>query len=195
MDSADSATGSIRSDVPHFQEQGRINPVSPSDRMSTEVYSTALDYLVIACVDVVFTHQDRLLLAKRHRPPRSSWWIIGGRMAAGEAPVTTVLRKAAEEAQLTLTADRCRYVGVYSTCFASRHQPPQAHGLHSLNLVYQIELTAVEKAAIALDSEEYSTWQWLDFQQISRLLDADEAMDVALLQVMKDLEFSQSGRG
>ena len=136
------------SDIPHFQEQGRTNPVSASDRMSTAVYGTALDYLVIACVDLVFTHQNRVLLAKRDRPPRNSWWIIGGRMAAGEAPVVAALRKAAEEAQLSqLTADRCRCIGVYSTCFANRHQPPQEHGLHSLNVVYHVELTAAEKAA------------------------------------------------
>ncbi|HEY9640390.1 MAG TPA: NUDIX hydrolase [Coleofasciculaceae cyanobacterium] len=193
MHSANLAPSSLSADlphsnVPHFQEQGRINPVSPSDRLSVEVYSTALDYLVIACVDLVLTHQDQVLLTQRDRPPRASWWIVGGRMAAGEAPVAAVLRKAAEEAQLSLTPDRCSYIGVYSTCFASRHQPPQQHGLHSVNLVYQIELTAAEQAAIALDPEEYSSWQWLDLQQISRLLDPQEAMDLALLNVMKDLE-------
>ncbi|NJR65807.1 MAG: NUDIX hydrolase [Leptolyngbyaceae cyanobacterium CRU_2_3] len=148
--------------------------------------------MVIACVDIVFTHQTQVLLAKRDRPPRADWWLIGGRMIAGEIPVEAVLRKAAEEAQMAqLTADRCRWLGVYSTCFANRHQPPQEHGLHSLNLVYSIELNPVEKAAIALDPEEYNTWQWIEPQQISRLLDRNKAMDLALLSIIRDWELSR----
>jgi ADP-ribose pyrophosphatase YjhB (NUDIX family) len=176
-------------DVPHFQEAGRINPVSPDDRMSDDVYSTALDFLVFACVDLVFTYQNQVLLAKRNTAPRSSWWIVGGRMAAGEAPKATARRKAQQEAQLAnLETSRLQYVGVYSTCFAVRHQPPQHHGSHSVNITYQIELTLQEKEQLRLRSDEYDVWQWFSVEEAKALLDTSEAMDHALLKIVESLK-------
>lgn len=180
-------------DVLHFQEQGRVNPASPSDRLPLPVYSAALDHLVVACTDLVFTHKTQVLLAQRRRPPRPSWWIIGGRMAAGETPIEAALRKAREEAHLILTGDRLRCIGVYSTCFAERYQPPQRNGVHTLNVTYQIELTEVEQSAIVLDAEEYSAWQWVDVAEVGSVLAPDstkhDAMDIALLQVIQDLGY------
>jgi len=175
-------------DVPHFQEAGRMNPVSPDDRMPEAVYSTALDFLVFACVDLVFTYQQQLLLAKRNTEPRSSWWIVGGRMVAGEEPKATAMRKAHQEAQLAnLDTDRFHCIGVYSTCFAVRRQAPKHHGSHSLNVTYQIELTLEEKEQIKLRSDEYDTWQWLSVERAKSLLTPDEAMDQALLKLIDAL--------
>ncbi len=165
-----------------------MNPVSPDDRMPEATYSTALDFLVFACVDLVFTHQHQILLAKRNTEPRSSWWLVGGRMVAGEAPTDTAKRKAQQEAQLdNLNADRFQYIGVYSTCFATRRQAPQHHGSHSLNVTYQIELTAEEREQVNLRSDEYDTWQWIDLEDVSSLLKLDDAMDQALLRVVSDV--------
>ena len=176
-------------DVPHFQEAGRSNPVSPDDRLSEDVYSTALDFLVFACVDLVFTHQNQVLLAKRNTAPRSSWWIVGGRMTAGEEPKATARRKAQQEAQLTdLEASRFWSVGVYSTCFAVRQQAPQHHGSHSLNITYQVELTFKEKAQLQLRSDEYDIWQWFNVDQVQALLDSNDPMDRALLDIVKALK-------
>ncbi|MBD3881840.1 NUDIX hydrolase [Phormidium tenue FACHB-886] len=181
-------THSISVGVPHFQEHDRFNPVTSSDRLPAEVYGAALDYLVIGCVDLVFTCQSQVLLAKRNRPPRASWWLIGGRMTAGEPPVQAAIRKAAEEANLKmLSPDRFQLIGVYSTCFASRSQPPQRHGLHSLNITYQIELSEFEKDAIDLDPSEYEAWEWVELEQVGDRLETWEPMDEALLQVLKSL--------
>lgn len=174
--------------VPHFQEHDRFNPVTSSDRMPAEVYGAALDYLVIGCVDLVFTCQSQVLLAKRNRPPRANWWLIGGRMTAGEEPVQAAVRKAAEEANLKLLSpDRFQLIGVYSTCFASRSQPPQHHGLHSLNITYKIELSEFEKNRIDLDPSEYVTWEWVELEQVGNRLESRDPMDEALLQVLKSL--------
>lgn len=176
-------------DVLHFQEAGRKNPVTPDDRMPEAAYSTALDFLVIACVDLVFTHQKQILLAKRKTKPRSSWWVVGGRMAAGEAPKATAIRKAQQEAQLAnLDAARFQCFGVYSTCFAMRQQAPKHHGSHSLNLTYQIELTLLEKEQLRLRSDEYDTWQWVKRHQAEALLNPDDALDQALLRIVNDLQ-------
>ncbi|XHX79912.1 MAG: NUDIX domain-containing protein [Stenomitos frigidus ULC029] len=176
-------------DVLHFQEAGRLNPVKPDDRMPEAAYSTALDFLVFACVDLVFTHHNQLLLAKRNTAPRSSWWIVGGRMVAGEEPKATAIRKAWQEANLAnLEANRFQCVGVYSTCFAVRHQTPEYHGSHSVNITYQIELTIEEKEQIKLRSDEYDTWQWVEPNELESVLSPDDDLDRALLTVVRDLQ-------
>jgi ADP-ribose pyrophosphatase YjhB (NUDIX family) len=174
--------------LPHFQDPDRINPVTPQDRLPTATYSTALDHLVIACVDVVLTHQNQVLLAKRNYPPRPSWWVLGGRMIAGEAPLSTACRKVWEEGALQVHRDRFQFIGVYSTCFAQRQQPPQNHGSHSLNITYQIELSDSEKAQLKLSSTEYQAGEWMQLDVINSLLTEQIVMDRALLQILKDLK-------
>jgi len=172
----------------HFREPERIDPVTSADRLPAEVYNTALDHLVIACVDIVFTCQNQVLLVKRNRYPRLSWWIIGGRMVAGEDPKQTAIRKAAQELGIEgLSADRLQYLGCYSTCFAFRHQAPQHHGSHTLNLTYRTELTALEQESILLCPDEHQTWQWFKLDEVICWLDTDQIMDRALLRVMQDL--------
>jgi len=170
--------------LPHFQDPDRLNPVTSSDRLPTEIYSQALDHLVIACVDIVLTHQTEIFMAKRNHPPRPSWWILGGRMVAGEAPLAAASRKVREEAALDISSDRLQFVGVFSTCFAHRQQPPQQNGLHSLNITYQVELTAVEKTQLKLSTTEYEQGEWMEGDRIDSLLNDQIAMDKALLEVI-----------
>lgn len=157
--------------------------------MPEAAYSNALDHIVFTCVDIAFLYGDRLLLAKRTRYPRKSWWIIGGRMVAGETPIESAQRKASEEAQLHhLTAERFQYIGVYSTSFAFREQPPMHHGSHSVNLTYQVALSEPETQLLQLTSNEYdSNYQWVQLQQISELTDVNSPLDQALLQISQDL--------
>jgi ADP-ribose pyrophosphatase YjhB (NUDIX family) len=173
--------------LPHFQDRDRLNPVSSGDRLPTQTYSQALDHLVIACVDIVLTHQTEIFLAKRQYPPRPSWWILGGRMVAGEAPLVAASRKIREEAALDVAGDRLQFVGVYSTCFAHRQQPPQQNGLHSLNITYQVELTPIEKAHLKLSTTEYEQGEWMSGDRIRSLLNDQVVMDKALLQIIQDL--------
>lgn len=173
----------------HFREPERVDPITTADRLPAEVYNIALDHLVIACVDVVFTYQNQVLLAQRNRYPRSSWWIIGGRMVSGEDPKQTAIRKAAQELGIeSLSADRLQYIGCYSTCFAFRHQAPEQHGSHTLNLTYRAELTAHERENILICPAEHQTWQWFKLDQVVCLLDIEQTMDRALLRVMQDLQ-------
>jgi ADP-ribose pyrophosphatase YjhB (NUDIX family) len=173
--------------LPHFQEPDRLNPASSGDRLPTQIYSQALDHLVIACVDIVLTHQTEIFLAKRNYPPRPSWWILGGRMVAGEAPLAAATRKIKEEAALNIAGDRLQFIGVYSTCFADRQQPPQQNGLHSLNITYQLEVTTIEKAHLKLSTTEYERGEWMSGDRICSLLDNQIVMDNALLQIVQDL--------
>jgi ADP-ribose pyrophosphatase YjhB (NUDIX family) len=179
--------------VPHFEELS----FSLSRDQQTgcwfipeQVFGQALDALVITCVDLMILCDRQLLLAKRNRLPRTSWWVVGGRMFPGESPIQTAQRKAQDEAGLNLERDRFRFVGVYSTVFAQRAQPPQANGLHSVNLTFSVELSAIEKAQVALTDAEYESWRWVDRAQVLPLLDQTQPMDRCLERIIQDLTAS-----
>ena len=173
--------------VPHFAEPAYG---APGDRayLPAEAYGRALDALTIACVDLAFFDGtgERLLLGRRRRAPRNDWWLVGGRMFPGERPIATAQRKAAQEASLDIAPERLHFIGVYSTAFAQRWQPPQSAGLHSLNLTYGAQLTAAEQAAIDLDREEYDRWDWVARSTLADHLAPLDTMDRALLQVVAD---------
>ncbi len=180
----------IQSDrVPHFEEAGRTNPKTSQDLMPEAAYSAALDHLVFTCVDLVFCHHRRVLLAKRNKYPRRSWWVIGGRMVSGESPLDTARRKAFEEAGLeNVAGDRFQYIGVYSTAFALREQQPIHHGSHSVNLTYLLQLTDEEQQRIKLTSQEYeSDYRWMELEQVFQLANPADALDQSLLQIIQDM--------
>ena len=169
----------------HFSEGDR--PFSPPF-LSDEVYGQALDALVITCVDIVLVHGDRVLLGERRQPPRPGWWVIGGRMIHGESPIAAVQRKLKEEASLEgIGGDRLDFIGVFSTRFGSRGQPPREHGLHSVNLTYRLGLTDEEAAGIVLDEREYGRSQWWNTDDIRTVLQSRQMMDVALATVLKKI--------
>ncbi|MBL1175091.1 MAG: NUDIX hydrolase [Pantanalinema sp. GBBB05] len=145
--------------------------------------------MVITCVDLAFVREGQLLLAQRTRYPRSSWWLIGGRMVAGESPIAAAQRKAAEEAQLVgLGAERFQFLGVYSTCFAMREQEPRQHGSHTVNLTYRVQLTAVEQAQVQLSQAEYNShYRWLALSAVEQILDLSNPIDHALQTIVHDL--------
>ncbi|EKQ68249.1 ADP-ribose pyrophosphatase [Leptolyngbyaceae cyanobacterium JSC-12] len=177
-------------DVPHFTETGRVNPKTAADRMPDVYYAIALDYLVFTCVDLVLLHNNQILLARRNRYPRKTWWVIGGRMVAGEAPLETAQRKAAEEAGLAnLDQDRFQFIGVYSTSFAFREQEPICNGSHSVNLTYQVRLTEHEKQSVVLTSSEYeSDYQWVDLEHVIHRINPDDSLDQALVAIVHDIK-------
>lgn len=184
MPSEQSHSSELYAEVQHYREPERTYQVDIDARLPTEVFSQALDYLVIACVDLVFTHQQQVLLAKRRTYPQKSWWVIGGRMIAGESPLQSAQRKAEQEAGLAIAADRFRYTGIYSTCFAHRQQPPQNRGLHSLNINYQVVLSETEKTQLSLDIDEYDGWQWCNHAEVLTMIDAEIEMNQALLKLL-----------
>lgn len=173
-----------RPQVLHYRQQERTYQVDVDSRLPTDIFSQALDHIVIACVDLVLTYQQQMLLAKRRTYPQKSWWVIGGRMIAGESPLQAAQRKVRQEAGLQVNENRFCYIGTSSTCFARRQQNPQDRGLHSLNITYQVRLTATEKAELHLDLEEYDSWQWCTYGEALSQLDSTQAINQALLDLL-----------
>ena len=57
-------------------------------QFSDEEYGRVLDNFVIACVDVVVLHGNKVLLEKRtYDPLHDQWWIFGGRIKKRRKPV------------------------------------------------------------------------------------------------------------
>ncbi len=109
-------------------------------------------------------------------------------MIAGESPIAAAQRKASEEAGLGyLDPERFHYIGTFSTCFAFRNQQPIHNGSHSVNLTYQIALTKAEKDQVRLNQEYDSDWKWVEVEDVSHLLDLNNALDRALLGVIRSL--------
>lgn len=183
------------SEVPHYYEPERTYQVDSDARLPIEVFSQALDHLVITCVDLVFTYEQQVLLAKRRTYPQKSWWVIGGRMIAGESPLQSAQRKAKEEAGLAIATGRFNFMGVYSTCFAHRQQAPQDRGLHSLNLTYAVALTDSEKQQLRLDPHEYQEWQWYSNREATLQLNASLVMDQLLLSLLDRVNSIQNTSG
>ncbi len=169
--------------IPHFQEENRINQLG---LMPAETYGICLDYVVITCVDIVFLYHDRLLVGKRNTYPRKGWWIIGGRMHAGESPLNAVSRKANQEANIRADPSRFIFINAYSTCFSTRQQEPRQHGLHSVNLTYTLKLTNDEADSLRLTSSEYDEWTWIDLDALRQRLELDNELDQALLAIAQD---------
>lgn len=179
--------------VQHFQEEGPANlpgskrnlPATPTSLLTDLEFSRALDHLVIACVDVILIHQAKVLLAKRNQYPRRDWWMIGGRMQTGESPLQAVIRKIDQETNLgRVASDRLQFMNVYSTCFTKRKQQPQDHGLHSLNLIYRLELTPNEFNSLQLTPLEYEAWEWVASSEIHQFVGDYTILDQALLEIL-----------
>ncbi|MEM7769487.1 MAG: NUDIX domain-containing protein [Cyanobacteria bacterium P01_E01_bin.6] len=175
--------------ISHFEEPGRINRDATDSAnfwVPMEIYSTVLDRMVITCVDLLFIHNGKVLLGRRNGDPINGWWVIGGRMFAGESPIDAVQRKAKEEAGLSIGRSPIQFLGVYSTAFATRRQPPVEHGLHSVNLAHIITVTSTEKAQIALTKAEYDTWAWVSQSDINTLLDPTRSLDQFVHRMVTD---------
>jgi ADP-ribose pyrophosphatase YjhB (NUDIX family) len=173
--------------IPHFVEEGARKAPS-SINLPSDLYAQALDVLVIACVDILVTHRDHIFLVKRKTYPHPSWWFIGGRMQAGESPIGAAQRKVSEDIGLgTIAAERFRYVGIFSTQFARRQQPPQENGLHTLNLTYHLTVSPEEIRHIQLCDQEYAESQWLDNETIATYLGEDRLMHQVVFQAIQSL--------
>ncbi|ASC72283.1 hypothetical protein XM38_032390 [Halomicronema hongdechloris C2206] len=185
--------------VPHFVEDSSQSN-SDSPYLPDQDYYRALQALVITCVDVLLVHADRVLLGRRHQPPRLGWWVLGGRMHVGESPLVAVQRKLNQEAGLWLARERFHYLGAYSSHFsgvaqkpAQEQAPPWQHpGLHSVNLTYFATLCDAERQAITLTPQEYAGANWFSLSSVEADLRAQiptplSTMDLYLNHILKDL--------
>lgn len=130
-------------------------------------YGEVLDSVVFGCADMsLIDEAGRISVVTRVREPQASDWCIGGRMIPGDAPAASAARNLKRETGLELPTDRFHYIGTYSTCWATRAQPPEGHGCHGLIMHFAVPVSKEEIARIRLDPGEY--------QPTIRFYDANE---------------------
>ncbi len=125
-----------------------------------QTYTQILDAIVVACLDVVFAHQGKVLLGKRAWHPQADWWIIGGRMRPGEELNATAARHAKRDLGLELDPVRFSFLTTFSTAWKTRRHSPAENGTHTTSIVMAIELSNEEVELIRFN-EEYVELQWI----------------------------------
>lgn len=133
----------------------RIKPLWLSD----EEYSRAMSALPIVCTDAVIIERGTGLfyLARRRVQPCPDWWIIGGRVSAGEPFLDAMRRNFLRETGVDVSTERFSMMSIYRFLWATREQAPQTAGSDNLAFTYAVELTPAERewAAQHLDPTEY----------------------------------------
>lgn len=126
--------------------------------MTESAYSKALRSLVIVCTDVLLVNRlnKTVYLAKRiSKPMKDDWWLIGGRMYAGELPEESVSRCFKRETSVDIEKNRFKFVALNRYFFKDRQQTPQNIGCDSLCYTFVLELSKEELNKVSLDSNEY----------------------------------------
>lgn len=139
------------------------------------VYTQILDAIVVACLDIVLVHKDKVLLGKRAWHPQADWWIIGGRMQPGEELAVVAARHAKRDLGLELALDRFSYLTTFSTAWRLRRHEPADHGTHTVSIVMTVELRGDEAESIKLN-EEYIEQQWLAPAEVLASVDFHPAL-------------------
>lgn len=107
----------------------------------------------IACVDIVLTDGERILLHKRtNYPAQGQWWLPGGRIIKGEKLKKAALRKCKEEMGLKVAIKGI--IGADETLFKDS---PFGDLTHTINIV-MLGLTG-KNAMPKLDNQG-SEWKW-----------------------------------
>jgi len=56
-----------------------------SNKISNELYDQILENIPICCVDIIVSHNGKVLLIHRkEEPAKDKWWVVGGRILKGE---------------------------------------------------------------------------------------------------------------
>ena len=118
-----------------------------------------MESFTIVGTDVLFINRERrsFYLAKRKALPLLGYWMIGGRMWAGEDPRTSMQRVTKRETGLELAPERFTFVTLNRYLWATRAQIPHEKGSDNLCYTFIAELSPEELvlAAANLDRQEY----------------------------------------
>ena len=133
-------------------------------------YARALNTLVIVCIDIVIVDQkDKILLGKRQQEPHPDWWIIGGRMRAGETFEKAAVRTIERELGVTILPSQFQLIGFYNLIWDTKAQGEG--GCHTLSITLKCHVTDKQIGKFRAN-EEYENTKWVSPNEI---LSADES--------------------
>lgn len=138
--------------------------------LDQDTYSMALDNLVIACVDIALIYDDRMLIGKRLYHPLKDWYIVGGRLRAGEKPQIAASRHIFETLGLQIKdcdVQRYKYIMNFYGAWAKRAHPPSSNGTHTHSSVYAIRISNQEMNSIKLLGE-FMQVEWVNIYDVGQ---------------------------
>ena len=143
--------------------------VTQNTHLDDSDYGRALDSIVIACVDVAIISGDKILLGKRKYHPQKDWWLVGGRIYAGEKPHITAQRHIFDTLGIHIDniEERLEYLLSFYGIWSQRRHKPKKNGTHTHSSVYMLEVTNEEKNNIHINSE-FSDIKWLPFSIVNQ---------------------------
>lgn len=126
-------------------------------------YARALDCFVKGCADLLLTDgKGRVLLGKRKVEPQPDWWVLGGRMKAGDTIEEAAARNLRRETGVDLPHARFSFVCAQTMLWQFRKQEPAGNGTADVGIIMTAELTEEEVAAMNMCSEEYLEYGWFE---------------------------------
>jgi colanic acid biosynthesis protein WcaH len=129
-----------------------------SQRLPSELYGSAIDNLIISCVDIFVydpIYQKYLVVLRNNRPAQGCWFIPGGRQNKGEGFFECARRKCAEELGLAITC--IATVSTYGTIFPDSEYNTQTH---SNNRVILAIAPGAAEAGVQVDGN-HGGYRWI----------------------------------
>ena len=140
---------------------------SPPTAPDLREYARALDCFVKGVVDVFLTDpRGKILLGHRLVHPQPDWWVLGGRMRAGDTPAETARRNAIRETRLDIAPERWEFVCAHTMLWQFRKQAPSGNGTADFGVIMHAVVTDEEVARMTMCNEEYETWGWFQPEEL-----------------------------
>ena len=129
--------------------------------LGDEEYGRALDCFVKGCADLLLT-DDRgmMLMGKRKVHPQPDWWVLGGRMKAGDTVEEAAGRNCRRETGIDIAPERWSFVCCQTMLWQFRKQAPEGNGTADFGVIMTARITAEERASMNMCSEEYESFGW-----------------------------------
>jgi len=122
-------------------------------------YRKFLDYMPIACVDIVVICGGKFLMGKRaNAPAKDSWWFPGGRVLKGETLEEAAVRKIKEELRIKTKTGDYKFLTTDQTIF--KDSARKGISTHSINSVFLIRLG--KKQDIDIKDSDLAEIKWFD---------------------------------
>ena len=101
-------------------------------------------------------------LGKRKVQPQADWWMLGGRMKAGDTIQEAAGRNAKRETGLSVDPSRWTFVCAQTMLWQFRKQSPEGNGTADIGVIMTATLSDEEVLAMNICSAEYSAFGWFE---------------------------------
>ena len=114
--------------------------------LDDDEYGRALDCFVKGCADILLTDEKgMMLMGKRKVHPQPDWWVLGGRMKAGDTPEEAAGRNCKRETGVDIPPERWSFVCCHTMLWQFRKQAPEGNGTADFGVIMTAVVTEEER--------------------------------------------------